>query len=859
MAGSKSLAEITVTYRQELPSCRWGEGDDAVAISKAEYDAPPAAGELFNLDPFSKNEIIIKGPSAPGELRYGLEYILEGFWDDNKKHGMQFVFNSFRLSEPKTKGAIVAYLKECPHIGQKTALALWDTFGQLAIRTLRTDPTRVVDAGILSAQRASEASTYLAGISQFEECDTELKGLFEGRGFPRKLVKLARTAWGAAAPVVIRRDPFKLLKFPGCGFNRCDGLYEHFRLPPNRIKRQALYAWNFLRTTDNSHTWYPIAAVESAIKDKFKDSANPLRALDLLKRANLLYSPKAIRSHWDRLDNLWIAESVKADDESDLANFIADAMREQPTWLADGDTVESIFEGTPATEHQIDAFREIVKSPVAILRGGPGTGKTFLIALFVKYLLSHGGDKCTAIAALAGKAAVRSTQAMFGYGVNIRATTIHSLLKYGAGGGGGGGPVGRSGFRHNELNPLSFDFIILDESAMQDVGLMCSVFRARSAGTHILLVGDYDQLPPVGHGRPFYDLSAAGVPCGVLTEIQRNSGTIVRACAAIREGRRIETDDTIDLDCVPPKNLYLAEASSQDEQIEKMIRAIRMAEGNGFDPIWDVQVIVPTNGRGNAECVNKLARREINKLLQRELNRTGDRCGTNPFLTGDKIVNTSNGWLPLEKEFLESIKACDVASVEQTEFEQLTTYRTEGGSVTVNGDGKVYVSNGDVAAVVKVEDKLTIARMSDPTRLIVIPRGATPNQEGDVVGGGANGNKEEEQKTNTGCDWDLSYATSGHRAQGSEYPIAIVMIDESAVRTIGTREWAYTGISRGKLLCVLVGKMSTFLAYCRRQAIVKRKTFLRELLVEAMRERSERPAGVALAGSNTNIELQPVE
>ena len=89
--------------------------------------------------------------------------------------------------------------------------------------------------------------------------------------------------------------------------------------------------------------------------------------------------------------------------------------------------------------------------------------------------------------------------------------------------------------------------IIGDEASMNDTDLMAEVFRHVSPGCHVLLVGDVNQLSPVGHGAPLRDLIRAQVAYGCLTEIKRNSGGIVEACAAIREGRRWSTAENLRL------------------------------------------------------------------------------------------------------------------------------------------------------------------------------------------------------------------------------------------------------------------------------------------------------------------------
>ena len=135
-----------------------------------------------------------------------------------------------------------------------------------------------------------------------------------------------------------------------------------------------------------------------------------------------------------------------------------------------------------------------------------------------------------------------------------------------------------------------------------------------------------------------------------------------------------------------------------------------------------------------------------------------------------------------------------------------------------------YVANGEQAIVKEVTESYIVAELKNPTRTVRIPIGKQVNVE------------DEEQQV-SGCLWELAYAISTHKSQGSEWPIVITMLDDYAgARMVCSREWIYTAISRAKSLQYLVGRKETADAMCRRPAIWKRKTFLRErILLERAR------------------------
>lgn len=451
-----------------------------------------------------------------------------------------------------------------------------------------------------------------------------------------------------------------------------------------------------------------------------------------------------------------------------------------PNWPA----IES---GGRLSEHQVERCNFALQRRVGILAGSPGTGKTYCLGEVASKIVQEHGIENLAVACPTGKAAVRMTESLQASGVDIRARTIHSLLKVEAASDRGGWS-----FVHNADNPLPYHFLLLDESSMIDTATAAALMSACPKGSHVLWTGDPNQLPPVGHGAPLRDLIAAGLPYGELREIRRNSGGIVEACAAIRDGHRWQPGD----------NLQLVETGSPEQQINRVRAAISEAAAAGLDPVWDCQVLAAVNKK------SQLSRVELNKFLQAELNQRPGVPGQ-PFRVGDKIVNTKNGYFP-------------VHDLDADDAETQTNDRDE-----------VYVANGELAEVLDVSEKLTIAELSSPYRVIKIPRGkASENDEGEAP-------LDDDSKTNTGCSWELGYCLSTHKAQGSEFKWAIVLGDEyPGARMVCDRSWLYTSISRSKERCILVGKRQTFDSMCRKQYMAERKTLLREriLLEIAKRE-----------------------
>lgn len=441
------------------------------------------------------------------------------------------------------------------------------------------------------------------------------------------------------------------------------------------------------------------------------------------------------------------------------------------------------------TDHQRSVASAALSGPVGILTGGPGTGKTFTVADIVRAISRDFGLHSIAIAAPTGKAAVRCTAAFAKLGLNIEATTIHRLLGVGRNGHDGKG----WGFIHNEENPLDYKFLVIDEASMLDTGLSYSIFRALRPGTHVLLVGDPYQLPPVGHGAPLRDmLESPSIPSGELTKIERNSGDIIRVCQEIRSGSGYRPSSR---GVSIPAGRNVRHWETRDAMHSAgVLHDLLCSPPPGIDPIWDVQVLCAVNEKSD------LGRRHLNKQLQELFNPAGERVAGCPFRVGDKVICKSNSVLPLEienadEELRDALRAGD--------FSEPTCF----------------VANGEIGKVTHLQPNLMKVEFDTPRRLVKVPMG-----KGDAASESAGDAK---------CEFDLGYAITVHKAQGSQAPVIITMIDDSgAANQVCTREWHMTAFSRPEKLLITIGKVRTVNKQCRKVGLRDRKTMLKELLAQ---------------------------
>jgi ATP-dependent exoDNAse (exonuclease V) alpha subunit len=314
------------------------------------------------------------------------------------------------------------------------------------------------------------------------------------------------------------------------------------------------------------------------------------------------------------------------------------------------------------SDHQATTWLKATEERIGALLGCGGTGKTFTVAQALAAISQTVPLSSIAMAAPTGKAAVRLTELLNAYGVGKRAHTLHKLLGYDG-----------DGFAFHRRNQWHYRVLIIDEFSMVPISLLRAVLDATAPNTHVLFVGDIQQLAPVGHGAPLRDLIAAGISQGELFEIQRNAGGIVRCCHAIRHGSEWEPHD----------NLTIGSSGA-----EGMLRTL-VELGKDCDPIWDVQAIVGSNDKG------ELSREVLNKAIQAELNANGESHADWPFKVGDKIVNRKNGWL----------KAIECDPEERNER------------------GECYTANGELARVLELADKFFTCELYAPSRIVKVFKG----------------------------------------------------------------------------------------------------------------------------------------
>lgn len=747
-------------------------------VSKVRYRDDETGFVVVELD----NGTTVIGEDAEEDIRDGRTYKFAGRWESAGRWGRRFKFDLAMLDIPKYRDGMIGFLADNTSLDYDRATSLWKSYAADAVRML-TDEHEIVarDMGY-DLQFCKLVGISLKRLMADEAAKLDLFKLMSGRGFSRKLTAKLIRFWGPGAAAKVKKDPLKLHTLFGVPLKRADKLYTDLGLAPDDLKRQALWAAHGAGSVDGS-TWVIRDHAEDAIYNncgRHHEGIMPDRAIKLAVRSGIMCEKRI-----EKYD--FVASRSRHDDEQGVVQRIMSLKAGRPLWPA-------LPENAGLSEHQVFELGKAIAGHVGLFLGTPGTGKTFSSAAIVQELIKQHSKELVAVCAPTGKAAVRCTIAMQQAGADVQAVTIHKLLGY---------HPGDECFESNRYSPLRHKFILVDESSMLDCYLMSALLSACSDGSHILFIGDPYQLPPVGHGAPLRDFAAAGLPCGLLTEIRRNAGLIVAGCAAIKDGKAPKFCDRIDLET--GANLRLIKAAKPRDVMDKLAEVVdRIAQKFAanpkdpatWDPIWQVQVIVAANKR------SELARKPVNDMLQKLLNGGAASAG-HDFHVGDKIICLRNG----------QYAAVEISRDNFTNASDWTPLRSQkplpGKSIVEH-----YVANGEIGECLAISPSSAVFQF-EGNRSVRVHVNVNAAQSKD--------DDEKDMDRGRGCNFDLAYAITCHKSQGSGWPVVIVLADENA-GMIASREWHYTAISRAEKMCLVIGKLNTIESQIKRVALQVRTT-----------------------------------
>lgn len=557
----------------------------------------------------------MEGPKEGEDLE------LKGRFVEHEKYGYQFNVSSMEKLKPDNMGAARLYLANLgvKGLGDRSIEKILDYFGLELLDFLRSDrPEAIKEVPGLRQGVKEELFNTLLG----EGILSDLNHFFEDHGISAKWSKSVYQYYGAASVDVMTHNPYALLQVAeGVNFSVADTLAKHIGIEADDQRRiEAGISWLLNHIEDRGHTCLPVDQLIGAGVNLLGDIADPIADyIEECINIGQLYSVDQEGILYVYPPNLYIAEMESA--QKTLA-FLG---QEDPVNL-DMERFLGTFEDTQGIrlgDVQKEAIDLALTQSLALITGGPGTGKTTIIKALVEGF-QLGGLSRILLCAPTGRAAKRLTEA-----TDYEATTIHRLLM----------PVQGSDsydFQKNEEDPLEADVVIIDEASMLNIRLYHSLLRAIPENCHVVIVGDVDQLPPIGAGFVLKDLLESDcVPFSRLNQIYRqdSGNAIISNAYAINQGNMPDLTGSDEFVFIPVTSMA---------SMMKAITETYKCEKEDLDDELDMQIISPMR-RGDAGSLS------ISKFVQEAVNppagHKGEvRANGITYRVGDKVIQASNNY-----------------------------------------------------------------------------------------------------------------------------------------------------------------------------------------------------------------------
>lgn len=586
---------------------------------------------------------------------------------------------------------------------------------------------------------------------------------------------------------VVKTNPYDLVRVEGIGFKKADevackvgiGQYDI-----RRIKGYMLHYLNEQGDTGKSYLFYqelmrslydtlgfvPEEIVMSTARNMIDnedvvvlDNGNKI-ALKKYYKLETNIMNELIRLQIGRIE---VVETVKQNlyedefEESELHKDYIPRPFNISNWETIIKNVEEI-QGFEFTEEQRDAIKLSLDNNVMALTGLAGAGKTSTANGICSLYDNYSIIAC----ALSGKASVRITEA-----TGLPASTIHRALGYKNG-----------GFQFNKFDKLAVDIVLIDEATMINGSLFLSLLEAIPSGAKVIIMGDVQQLTPIGNCQVFADILDSNVlPVVKLTKPHRQAlmSGIIPTSIKIASQEQIFTNSFEGSEIIGQlQDMELDITSNKDILSDKIIRHFQK-EMEKFNDIMEVQVCVPMRLKGDLSCYN------INTKIQNIYN---------PKFTEGKEIE-----IFLEKKS-EDIKKYFIRKGDKV-------LNTKNNYKCINTDGETTpVFNGNIGIVKEIdEDGYCIINF--------VGIGEVLFSKADVK------------------NLELAYACTVHKMQGSGFASTIVGMDTGSF-IMNNCELLYTAITRAKKYCILVGNNNAISKAIQNKEVKTKQTFLREMLLE---------------------------
>jgi exodeoxyribonuclease V alpha subunit len=550
-------------------------------------------------------EIVLVGPLTHLEARDRTRVV--GTWVDDSRYGPQIKVTEAHPLPPSDAESLKALLMRVKHVGPKRAERLVKRFGADGVLdAVDGDPVRAFAAAGLRRERAREAADSWESL----RATRQLHMLLAPHGLAYLAARI-HNEYGPTAHRVVSDQPYELTSVFGVGFQLADRIARGIGVPASSPERARAGMVHLLSEAERGgSTCMPLDALLGSLHELLgPDSGAPV--------SEEFVDSLVDRGHLERQER-WIYRRQTAELEAELARRVRELLSSEPSERLrppGGRAIEA--SGLEPNDAQLEAVHNAFSKRLSLITGGPGTGKTACVRAIARCAVIQ--EAKVMLAAPTGRAAVRMGEAS-----GVQARTVHSAL----------GWIPGEGPEHGEDDPLACDLLVIDETSMANLELMVTLLRAVGPQTSVVLVGDADQLAPVGAGKPFAELVESGlVPTVRLTHIFRQAAgsMIVQGAHAIRAGNLPDFAPAEDM----RRDLFLIERPDPFRAREEIVSLVttRLPSHYGVDPVRDIQVFAPVyRGEVGIDA--------LNDALREALNPDGKAVRGGRLRIGDKLMMT---------------------------------------------------------------------------------------------------------------------------------------------------------------------------------------------------------------------------
>ena len=577
------------------------------------------------------------GGVQPGETIH-----VSGHWETHPKYGQQLRVKTYEVKLPATVQGIRQYLKSgiVKGLGPQLVERLVDRFGADTLSIIEEDPGRLTEVEGIGK---GKATLIVAAWNEHHVLRALMRFLQENGVKTTYGAKIYHT-YGNSCLDVLKENPYRLAEdIPGPGFEIADAVAKKTGTAEDDPVRMDACVLHCLERYENEgHVFAFKSSLTARCEQLFQAPASLVQeAVERLEESGGLVVEKIPadaareKNGEEPFDEEAVYRKAMHRAESGIAERIA-ALLSVPSHAEDIDpeSIRSQIANELAielSEEQMEVLEGVFSLKVAVVTGGPGSGKTTLIRSVAAIYKAAG--KKVVLGAPTGRAARRLSEV-----TGEKANTIHRLLGYTFSEGGAEKPY----FGRDRDNPIEADAVVIDEASMVDTELMYRLLNAISPFSRLVLVGDVFQLPSVGPGNVLSDMIQSGaIRVFFLKKIFRQAleSEIVFNAHKVRNGEYPELTDLEDREA--SSEFFFLEQNDPKKMPQTVVSlcAKVLPERFGLDPVADIQVLTPMH-KGDAGTII------LNQVLQERLNKSAVKMDAfgGALKLGDKVMHLKNNY-----------------------------------------------------------------------------------------------------------------------------------------------------------------------------------------------------------------------